>query len=81
MIREDTMPDLDELLKTALAMDVGDRAMLAEKLLASLDELDEEEAQRLWTSEAERRLDAYRSGRAAAVPATEVAAKAERLLR
>jgi hypothetical protein len=38
------MPDLGEVLKSALSLKVGDRAALAERLLASLDELDEEEA-------------------------------------
>ena len=76
------MPDLTELLKTALEMDVHDRAALAERLLASLEEeLSEEEADRLWAEEAQRRLEQYRTGRAAAVPASEVAGKAERLFR
>jgi len=75
------MPDLSELLKTALTLDVQDRAALAEKLLASLEELSEEDADRLWAEEAQRRLEEYRAGRAATVPASEVARKAERLFR
>ena len=75
------MPDVSELLKTALALDVHDRASLAEKLLASLEELSEEEADRLWAEEAQRRLEEYRAGRASAVSASEVAHKAERLFR
>jgi len=75
------MPDLTELLQTALTLDVRDRAALAEKLLASLEELNEEEADRLWAQEAQRRLEEYRTGRAAAVSASEVAKKAERLFR
>jgi len=81
MDAEVQMPDLTELLKTALEMDVHDRAALAERLLASLEELSEEEADRLWAEEAQRRLEQYRSGRASAVPASEVAKKAERLFR
>ena len=53
-----------------------DRAALAERLLASLDELSEEEAECLWAEEAQRRLEEYRTGRAKA----EVHAKAEKLL-
>ena len=75
------MPDLDEILRTALSLDVRDRAKLAEKLLASLDTLSEEEADRLWADEAERRLKEYRAGRMKAIPADEVAQKAQRLMR
>jgi len=75
------MSDLDEALKHAMSLDVHDRATLAESLLASLEELPEEEAERLWAEEAQRRLEAYRSGRARAVRAEEVHGKAERLFR
>lgn len=75
------MPDLAEVLRNALSLDVHERAALAERLLASLDELTEEEAERLWAEEAQRRLEEYRAGRAKAVPAEEVHEKAERLLR
>ena len=75
------MPQLDEILKDALSLDVRDRAKLAEKLLASLDTLSEEEADGLWADEAERRLKEYRAGRMKAIPADEVAQKAQRLMR
>ena len=70
------MPDLAELLRTVLTLDVHERAALAERLLASLEELNEEEADRLWAEEAQRRLEEYRAGSATAVPASEVAKKA-----
>jgi len=75
------MPDLAELLRTVLTLDVHDRAALAERLLASLEELNEEEADRLWAEEAQRRLEEYRAGRATVVSASEVAKKAERMFR
>ncbi len=75
------MPDVAELLKTALTLDVQDRAALAEKLLASLEELSEEDADRLWAEEAQRRLGECRAGRAEMVSASDVAKKAERLFR
>jgi putative addiction module component (TIGR02574 family) len=75
------MPDLGEILKGALSLKLDDRAALAEKLLASLDELDEEEADRLWAEEAQRRLKDYREGRVGAVTAQDLAKKAERLFR
>ena len=73
------MANLGEILKSALSLKVRDRATLAEKLLASLEEITEEEAEQLWAEEAERRLNEYRAGRAEAVPADEVHKKAERL--
>ncbi len=75
------MADLGEVLKDALSLDVHDRAALAERLLASLEELSEEEAELLWAEEAQRRLQEYRAGRAKAVPAKEVHEKAQRLFR
>lgn len=75
------MSDPAELLRNALSLDVRDRATLAERLLASLDELSEEEAERLWAEEAQRRLDEYRAGHARVVRAEEVQEKAGRLLR
>ncbi len=45
------------------------RAALAERLIESLDALDDTENERLWVEEAERRHQAYRQGRLAARPA------------
>jgi len=75
------MPELNEVLESALTLSAGDRARLAERLLDSLDELSEEESERLWAEEAERRLQEYRAGRATAKDADDVAARAERLFR
>ncbi len=75
------MADLAEVLRSALSLSVDDRAAVAERLLASLEELDEVEAERLWAEEAHRRLEEYRAGRAGAVEAQDVAKKAERLFR
>jgi putative addiction module component (TIGR02574 family) len=75
------MSNLAEILKSAMNLDVHDRATLAERLLASLEELTEEEAERLWAEESQRRLEQYRAGRAKAVSAEEVHKKAETLLR
>jgi len=75
------MPDLNEILKSALSLPSEDRAALADRLLASLDELDEEEAERLWTDEAQRRLEELRTGRVMASDSRAVAEKASRLFR
>ena len=50
------MPDLPQITRNALNLNARDRAALAEKLLASLEDLGEEEAERLWADEAQRRL-------------------------
>jgi hypothetical protein len=46
---------IQELEAEALKLDPKSRARLAEKLLASLENLSEEENARLWVEEAERR--------------------------
>jgi len=75
------MPDPTEVLKGALSLTVEDRAALAEKILATLDDLDEQEAERHWAKEAQRRLEEYRAGRGVTVDARDVAEKAARLFR
>ncbi len=75
------MPDLAEVLQSALFLDAGDRAALAERLLASLDDLSEEDADRLWAEEAARRLEGCRKGTARLVTAHEVATEATKLTR
>lgn len=75
------MSNLVEVIKGAMSLGTRDRAVLAEKLLASLEELSEEEAERLWAEEAQRRLDEYRSGRAKAVSSDAVHAKVDKLFR
>jgi Putative addiction module component len=81
MSGEGNMPDLVDVLKSALSLNADDRAAVAEKLLASLDELDKGEANRLWAEEAARRQEEFRAGRARAVEASDVAKQAERLFR
>ena len=75
------MPDPADVFEHALRLKIEDRAALAQQLLASLEEVSEEEAENLWAEEAHRRLQEYRAGRARAVPAQEVANKAGSLLR
>jgi hypothetical protein len=80
------MSDLAALMKSALVLDVQDRAALAEKLLASLEEapqdpLSQEETERLWVEEAQSRLAEYRAGTAGTVNASDLMGKAEKLLR
>ena len=71
---------LQELLHQALNLKLDERALLAEQLLASLDDLKEDEVETLWADEAQSRLEDFRTGKVKAVPANEVHAKAEKLL-
>lgn len=75
------MSDLNEILKSALGLPMEDRAALADRLLASIDELDEQEAERLWATEAQRRLEELQAGRVPASDSHAVAEKASRLFR
>jgi putative addiction module component (TIGR02574 family) len=56
---------------SALMLPLAERAALAERLLESLDTLDDAETERLWVEEAERRYLAYKQGRLPARSATE----------
>lgn len=67
---------LDDLETEALKLDLGERALLAERIFLSLDAPAEEENLRLWVAEAERRLLELRAGRAEEVPAEEVLRRA-----
>ena len=58
------MADLAEVLKEAMSLSADDRAAVAERLLASLDDLEEKEADRLWAEAALRRRAELRAGRA-----------------
>ncbi len=63
---------MNELEAAALAMDAGARARLAEILLRSLEDVSEEEIDRLWAEEALRRDEELDSGNATARDAEDV---------
>ena len=50
------MANLNDILQSALTLDIQERASLAEQLLASLDELGPSELGRIWDNEAEKRF-------------------------
>jgi putative addiction module component (TIGR02574 family) len=70
-----------ELESEALKLSPKERARLAERLISSLDQETDPEAQRLWLQEAERRLDELESGSVSGVPADQVFEKARSTLR
>ncbi len=68
---------LKDIAATVEQLPTKDRAYLAERLIASLDEGDLE---RQWAGEAIRRRDEVRSGQVKPIPAAEVYRRIESLL-
>jgi hypothetical protein len=56
-------PGLKQCEAKALKLSPSDRAMLAHRLISSLDTLESTENERLWIEEAGRRYKAYRKGK------------------
>lgn len=52
----ETLSGFDEILVAALSLSPGERAMLADQLLESLDGPDQKRIDALWAEEAERRV-------------------------
>jgi putative addiction module component (TIGR02574 family) len=61
----------EQIVAAALKLDHKSRAKIARRLLDSLDELSEEEAEALWLDEAERRLQEMRDGKVKEIPLRE----------
>lgn len=64
-----------------LNLPADERARLAERLISSLDQETDPDAESLWIQEAERRLDELESGSVAGIPADQVFDKARSSLR
>lgn len=65
----------------ALKLSRRDRARLAQRLLSSLDQEADADAEQLWLEEAERRLGKLKSGKVVGIPAEKVIKKARSTLR
>lgn len=65
-------PQLMEFEAKALKLPPTDRATLAERLIASLDNLNEQQNEQLWIDEADRRYREYKNGNITARSAEEV---------
>ncbi|MEO7150054.1 MAG: addiction module protein [Rhodanobacteraceae bacterium] len=61
-------PEVEKITEEALALPGEARAMLADKLVESLDPADDGALHRLWVEEAQRRLQEVRSGQIKTVP-------------
>jgi putative addiction module component (TIGR02574 family) len=70
-----------ELEAQALRLPRRERARLAQRLISSLDQEVDADAERLWRAEAERRLADLKSGKVAAIPAERVIRKVRAALR
>jgi putative addiction module component (TIGR02574 family) len=68
-------PELDELLKRAMALPLEDRAAMVNSLLESLDGTEDEDAEAAWDDEIKRRVDDIRSGRVKTIPGEQVLAR------
>jgi putative addiction module component (TIGR02574 family) len=70
-----------ELESQALKLSRRARARLAQRLISSLDQEADADAERLWLAEAERRLADLKSRKVAAIPAERVIRKVRAALR
>jgi len=64
-------PELRECEAQVLKLSAQERATLAERLIASLDALDDAENENLWLNEAERRYQEYKKGKIQARPSSD----------
>ncbi len=71
---------VEQLVEQALSLPAEARALLADRLVESLDPVDEHEIQALWAEEATRRLDDVRSGRVDTIPAAQAIEQVRRSL-
>ena len=70
-----------DLESKVLKLSRRERARLAQRLISSLEQEPDPDAETLWLQEAERRLDELKSGKVASIPAEKVVRKARSLLR
>ena len=70
----------DQLTEEAMQLPAASRALLADKLVESLDSEELDEIQRIWAAEAIRRRDEIRSGLVQAVPGKQVLDEVRRLV-
>ena len=66
------MKTLEQVRQEAMELPESSRVLLAEDLLGSLTPSDQEQIEKLWSAEIERRLAAFDRGEAKPIPAEEV---------
>ena len=71
---------LDQITEEAMKLPAESKALLADKLVESLESEELDEIQRLWSAEAIRRRDEIRSGQVQPVPGKQVIEEVRRLV-
>ena len=71
---------LDQITEEAIKLPPESRALLADKLVQSLESEEPDEIQQLWSAEAIRRRDEIRSGQVKPIPGDQVMEEARRLV-
>jgi putative addiction module component (TIGR02574 family) len=66
---------VEQIAEEALALPSEARVLLADRLVESLDSVEDEKIHQLWAAEALRRRDEVRSGRVKTIPGDEVLAR------
>jgi putative addiction module component (TIGR02574 family) len=74
-------PKVENLLKQAMEMSEPDRALLAERLLSSLDPQIDPDWEQAWDAEIARRLEEIESGKVKLIPWETVRARIRKSLR
>jgi hypothetical protein len=72
--------NVEQIAEEALALSSDARALLADRLVESLDPVEDEAVRALWITEAERRRDEVRSGKVKTIPGEEALAAVRRSL-
>jgi hypothetical protein len=72
---------VEKLTEEMLSLPSDARALLADRLVESLDPINDESIRALWVAEAIRRRDEVRSGAVTAIPAEDVLAEARNLIK
>lgn len=70
----------EELVEHAMALPTESRALLADRLVESLDAAEMSRIDRVWAAEAQRRLEDVRQGRVKTIPGEEALARVRRSL-
>ena len=74
-------PEIEELLKKAMALPAAARADLASSLIDSLDETLDDDVEAAWQQEIAHRVEELESGKVRTIPWTEVRRRGQELLR
>ncbi len=70
----------EQIMEEALSLSADSRALLADRLVESLDPVEDERIRDLWVNEARRRLDDVRSGRVKTIPADQALERVRRAI-